>query len=158
MMTDLIQHNLARAQQHIKHKEDKRRQERTFQVGDWVYVKLQPYIQQCVQRRSNNKLSFKYFGPYLILQCIGNVAYKLQLPTSSKIHPVLHVSQLKRALPPNTELESDQQLNHLSLNASTIGFQVIDTCLCKVGPSVIPHDLVKWNVWPRYWATWERAT
>jgi hypothetical protein len=65
---------------------------------------------------------------------------------------------LKRALPPNTEAESDHQLNHLSLNTSMTGFQVIDTCLRKVGHSVIPHALVKWNVWPQHWATWERAT
>ena len=44
-MTQLIQHNLHRAQQRMKHQEDKHRQEREFTMGDWVYVKLQPYVQ-----------------------------------------------------------------------------------------------------------------
>jgi len=39
-MTELIQHNLQRAQQCMKHQEDKHRQEREFGVGDWVFVKL----------------------------------------------------------------------------------------------------------------------
>lgn len=96
-MLQHIQQNLTRAQQRMKHHADKNRQERTFQVGDWVYVKLQPHIQQSVTRRTNQKLSYKYFGPYLILQAVGKVAYKLQLPASSQIHPVLHVSQLKKS-------------------------------------------------------------
>lgn len=97
----------------MKHQADKNRQERTFAVGDWVYVKLQPHIQQSVTHRTSQKLSYKYFGPYLILQTIGKVAYKLQLPATSQIHPVLHVSQLKKALPPDASLSADSDLQLL---------------------------------------------
>lgn len=65
-MSSMIQHNLLRAQQRIKHQADKKRRERTFEVRDWVYVKLQPYAQMFVAKRSNQKLSYKFFGPYLI--------------------------------------------------------------------------------------------
>jgi len=93
----VLQHiqNLTRAQHRMKKQADKNRVEHSFEVGDWVYVKRQPHIQQSVQRRFNHKLSYKYFGPYLVLQKVGQVAYKIQLPTSSQIHPVIHVSQLK---------------------------------------------------------------
>jgi len=56
----------------MKHQSDKHRQERSFDVGGWVYIKRQPHLQQSVTRRTNQKLSYKYFGPYLIIQKIGH--------------------------------------------------------------------------------------
>lgn len=51
-------------------------------------------------RRSNYKVAFRYFGPYKITRCINHVAYEVGLPPESKIHPVFHVSQLRKVLKP----------------------------------------------------------
>jgi hypothetical protein len=72
--------------------------EREFQEGDWVYLRLQPYRQKFVAMWKNLKLSPWFFGPFKILQRIGSVAYKLDLPSSSQIHPVFHVACLKLKL------------------------------------------------------------
>lgn len=50
VVQDLLQQHLNRAQQHMKAQADKRRSPRTFEVGDSVYLKLQPYIRTSVAR------------------------------------------------------------------------------------------------------------
>ncbi|KAG6510402.1 hypothetical protein ZIOFF_028412 [Zingiber officinale] len=68
-----------------------------FQVGDLVFLHLQPYKQQSLAKRQYAKLSPRFFGPYTITKKIGPVAYELSLPHSFKVHPVFHVSLLRRA-------------------------------------------------------------
>ncbi|XP_016681206.1 uncharacterized protein [Gossypium hirsutum] len=54
------------------------------------------YRQLSLRLHRNQKLSQRYFGPFKVLKHIGTVAYKVDLPSSSRIHPVFHVSVLKK--------------------------------------------------------------
>lgn len=56
--------NLSKAQQRIKILADKGRTEIDFSVGDWFYLKLQPYRQSSVTLRKNMKLARKFYVPY----------------------------------------------------------------------------------------------
>jgi hypothetical protein len=49
----------------------------------------------------SNKLDYNLIGPYTILDWIGSKAYKLDLPSSIRIHPVFHISLLELAQPRN---------------------------------------------------------
>lgn len=105
-MQQLVKQHLLRAQHKMKFQADKHRTDRTFSVGDSVYLKAQQYVQTSLASRSSNKLAFWFFGPFEILDRIGAAAYRLKLPNSCLIHPVFHVSQLKKAVPPATPVSS----------------------------------------------------
>ncbi|KAL5745670.1 hypothetical protein ACOSP7_026816 [Xanthoceras sorbifolium] len=94
----ILKDNLQAAQSRMKQFADKHRSEREFNVGDWVFLWLQPYRQSTLEPLGTHKLSPRFYGPYQILSRIGPVAYKLDLPPESKIHPVFHVSCLKHKL------------------------------------------------------------
>jgi hypothetical protein len=82
----------------MKQNYDRKHRAKDYEVGSWVFVRLQPYRQVSVALRRNAKLAPRYYGPYQILQRFGKVAYKLALPQDSRIHLVFHVSQLKEKL------------------------------------------------------------
>ena len=91
-----IKHHLEKAQERRKKQAEKHRKELEFNEGDWAYLKLQPFWQISMQKHKNEKLAYKYFGPFKILKKVGEVVYQLDLPKEAKIHNTFHVSLLKR--------------------------------------------------------------
>lgn len=150
-MTTLLQQQLLRVQQRMKSQADKNRSERSFAVGDFVWLKLQPYVQSSVVARSNYKLSFRYFGPYQIESRIGSVAYRLKLPPNSSVHPVFHVSILKKAVGDTTNAITLPMLN----NSLQVPEMVLDRRLKTKGHRVITQLLIKWAGCPVEMTTWE---
>ena len=94
-MLKLLKDNLIAAQARMKQQYDQHKGEREFSVGDWVFLRLQPYKQTSIQTRASMKFSPWFYGPYQILERIKAVAYKLDLSASSQIYLVFHVSCLK---------------------------------------------------------------
>jgi hypothetical protein len=67
-------------------------------VGEYVYLRVSP-LRGTKRFHVKGKLSPRYIGTYLIMQRIGNVAYRLELPPEiAGVYPVFHVSQLRKCV------------------------------------------------------------
>ncbi|XP_024033508.1 uncharacterized protein LOC112095635 [Citrus clementina] len=138
-----LKSNLIAAANRMKQTADKKRRDVEFKEGDMVYLRLHPY---------------RYFGPYQIIQKVGHVAYKLQLPEGAKVHSTFHVSVLKKAMGDSTvsstELPPTDDEGVLDLEPKL----VLDTRWLKRGGNVIEQSLIQWNNLPMEEATWEDTT
>ena len=91
---------LIAAQQRQKAQADKHVRELSFKAGELVLLSTRNLkLKNDHQTIARQKLLPKYIGPYKVNQVIGKVAYKLDLPGSTRIHPVFHVSVLRKFVP-----------------------------------------------------------
>ena len=74
---ELLKDNLIMAQNHMRKQANQCITKREFEVGDWVFIRLQPYKQVSLKSGEKHKLARKFYGPYQIIQKISQVAYKL---------------------------------------------------------------------------------
>jgi hypothetical protein len=72
--------------------------EHSFEVGDLVFLRLQPYRQSSLKNNGAEKLQSHFYEPYRVIIRVKEVAYELELPKGSKIHNVFHVFCLKKDL------------------------------------------------------------
>ncbi|KAA0045216.1 Ty3/gypsy retrotransposon protein [Cucumis melo var. makuwa] len=151
-----LKEHLKLAQERMKKHADNKRREVEFQEGDLVFLKLRPYRQTSLRKKRNEKLSPKYFGPYRVLERIGKVAYKLELPAAAAIHPVFYVSQLKKAVGRG---ETVQPLNpYMNANYEWIT-RPEGVYSYRKNPATKEWEaLISWKGLPPHEATWESCT
>ncbi|KAJ0441334.1 putative nucleotidyltransferase, Ribonuclease H [Helianthus annuus] len=151
----LLKVNLNEAQTRMKLTADRHRRDVHFEVDDWVFVKLQPYRQGSVRLQRHHKLGHRYFGPYRVLSKVGSVAYRLDIPVTAKIHPVFHVSLLRKCLG-----KPSQQITPLHLVDSTSTLILTPQAVLqrrKVlrGTQTVQQSLIQWDGLTTAEATWE---
>ena len=94
----MLKENLQTTQNRQKISADRHKIKRSFEVGDLVFLRLQPYKHSSLKKSGAKKLKPKFYGPYRIMRRVGEVAYEIELPEGSNIHNVFHVSCLKKEL------------------------------------------------------------
>jgi hypothetical protein len=104
------------AHNRMKKQADQGHSEHQFAEGDQVFLRLQHYKKNSLKVDHFQKLAPKCYGPYTILKCVGQVAYQLALPNYSKIHPIFHVSFLKRVI--GTKCQTQTNLPELDEEGS----------------------------------------
>ena len=72
-----------------------------------MFLRLQPYKKISLKDDHCQKLVPKFYGPYTILKCVGQVTYQLALPIHSKLHPVFHVSCLKKVIGAKCQIQTN---------------------------------------------------
>jgi hypothetical protein len=123
---------------------DRKRSDRVFQVGDWVYLSLQPYVQTSLALRSNAKLAFRFFGPFQVLQKVGELSYRLQLPEHSNVHPVFHVSELRQGAPAE-EVHKELPPIDDAAPRHQVPEQVLQTRQVPRRRALLEQALIKWS-------------
>jgi hypothetical protein len=94
----MVRENLRVAQSRQKTYADHRRREISFEVGDFVYLKVSP-MRGLRHFKVRGTLALRFIGPFKILEKRGEIVYQLELPSQlSNVHDVFHVSQLKKCL------------------------------------------------------------
>jgi hypothetical protein len=94
----MVHESLKVAQSQQKIYADKRRRDLSFEIRDFIYLKVSPMRGTC-RIRAKGKLAPRYVRLFKIIDRKGEVAYQLELPPQlSEVHDVFHVSQLKKCL------------------------------------------------------------
>lgn len=157
VMNQVLKEAIQGAQNRYKQFADGKRRDISFAVGDFVYLKLQPYKQLSVAVRRYLKMSRKYFGPYKVLERIGVVAYKLDLPPGSLIHPVFHVSLLKKKI--GSEHHPTTVLPKLGSKGQFLvcPVKVLQRRMVKKNNQAVTQWLIQWSHSVPEDASWEDA-
>jgi hypothetical protein len=125
---DMIKTHLASAENKMKFYADQQRTFRQFAVGDKVIEK------------------------------IGSVAYRLQMPDTVAIHPVFHVSQLKEFVPDHTPVFTQLPPTAFLDNSPPVPEAILDRRLVRKGSAIVVQILIKWRGLPSSMSSWEDYT
>ena len=128
-----------------------------FEVEDQVFLKLCPQ-KGVVRFGKRGKLNPRYIGPFEIVDGIGPVAYRLDLPEDfSRVHNVFHISMLRKYIPDSShvletpEIELRDDLSYEEQLVQILGREEKE--LCNKTVSLVK---VLWRNHLVEEATWER--
>jgi hypothetical protein len=154
----IIRENLRVAQSRQKSYANGKRRDVSFQEGDYVYLKVSPIRGLC-RFKVKGKLSPCFIGPFQILQRVGEVAYRLDLPAQlSDVHDVFHISQLKRGFNPHDKepLPMDGLDVKEDLTITEQPIRILDKLTWVTRNRTFTMCKVQWSNHAEDEATWER--
>jgi hypothetical protein len=153
----MVKENLRVAQSRQKSYADHIRRELSFEVGDFVYLKVSP-MRGLRRFKVRGKLATRIIGPFKILEKRGEVAYQLELPPQlSDVHDVFHVSELKKCLRvPEEQIPTEDLDAKEDLSYQEHPVRILETSERVTRNKKIKMCKVQWGHQTEHEATWER--
>ncbi|GJV13645.1 putative reverse transcriptase domain-containing protein [Tanacetum coccineum] len=123
-----------------------RRKPLEFSIGDYVLLKVLPW-KGVVRFRKKGKLAPRFVGPFEIIEKVGLVAYRLDLPEElNGVHDTFHVSNLKKGLAdPALQVPFDEIRVDAKLNLVEEHVEILEKEFKKLKHSRIAIVKVRWN-------------
>ncbi|GJW57612.1 putative reverse transcriptase domain-containing protein [Tanacetum coccineum] len=152
-----IKDRLKAARDRQKSYADRRRKPLEFSVGDYVLLKVSPW-KGVVRFGKKGKLAPRFVGPFEIIEKVGPVAYRLDLPEElNGVHDTFHVSNLKKCLAdPTLQVPLDEIRVDAKLNFMEEPVEILEREFKKLKRSRIAIVKVRWNSKRGPEFTWER--
>ncbi|KAJ7530355.1 hypothetical protein O6H91_14G000400 [Diphasiastrum complanatum] len=162
-LKQMIEHakrSIRQSQDRANHYANPHRREVQFSAGEKVYLRVL-VDSKTLKSGVCAKLSPRYCGSFTISRRLGEVTYELELelPHNSKVFPIFHVSQLRKALARSENLVGDNVLV-LPLDSQQPPHEpeeILDSRETWTRHTLYQEYLVKWNDQPVENATWERG-
>ena len=125
--------------------------------GEQVLLKVSP-MKGVMRFGKRGKIIPRYIGPFEVLKRVGEVAYELALPPGlSGVHPIFHVSMLKRYHGDgNYIIRWDSVLHDENLSYEEEPVAILDREIRKLRSREIASIKVQWKNRPVEEATWEK--
>ena len=137
---------------------DPKRRDVEFSVGDFVFLKVSP-VKGVKRFGIKGKLAPRFVGPFEVIERVGKVAYRLNLPDRmSGIHPVFHVSMLRK------HVRDDRAVIVPEVTGVTVRpdtsyevepVRLLDRSERRLRNRIQPMVKVLWNAQDQSDATWE---
>ncbi|KAK1641847.1 hypothetical protein QYE76_059652 [Lolium multiflorum] len=157
-----IREYLKTAQSRQKSYADKRRREMTFEVGDFVYLKVSP-LKGMQRFQLKGKLAPRYVGPFKVLSRRGEVSYQLELPEEmAAVHNVFHISLLRKCLEVPEKTEVFKNIDHRSVDINhdltyrEVPIRILEEAYRTTRTRSIKFLKIQWSNHTEDEATWER--
>ncbi|KAK1680412.1 hypothetical protein QYE76_041260 [Lolium multiflorum] len=157
-----IREYLKTAQSRQKSYADKRRREMTFEIGDFVYLKVSP-LKGMQRFQLKGKLAPRYVGPFKVMSRRGEVSYQLELPEEmADVHNVFHISLLRKCLEVPEKTEVFKNIDHRSVDINSdltyreVPIRILEEAYRTTRTRSIKFLKIQWSNHTKEEATWER--
>lgn len=139
----------------MKSQQDQHCSEQEFELGNWVFLILQPYKQKSLKDKGVEELRPRYYKVYKVLARMEQIAYTLELTTRSWVHNTFHVSILKKTLRQKVKISNSLPPLNKEGCVISIPSHILATWEKKLRTNILSKYPIQWKVLPLEDATWK---